>query len=411
MNKRDFRYVQAIADPTFPHSNYYRATESETYGPRIAFGDMGKMMQVDKTGLHITGNEGFRSARANVCCKSGTYYYEVKVTNGIAPQLQEALITRPAGNDRQPHVRMGFGRREAFLETGVGFDCYGYGIKDTGGAKIFRSRPLSCFPDGQNICTGDVIGLEITLPSEQLHRKIVEGSYNPAVDLEDDLSPQLAVASDIMRDRIPIRSKEQLFFELVEYQPTKELVEYRNPAPPMGVSIELPKPTHPSPNMRTLPSSSIKVYKNGVFVEEAFKDLLAFLPPASKTVPPLPAASGRDALDDGSLGYYPMVSCFYGGALELNFGPNFWFPPAGYEEKDGDTNMLGANKAKPMSERYTDQIAEDVVADLIDEIDFMFRLDGGQAVGVQASAGSSDSARGVDGMPSEELKELAQDED
>ena len=60
---------------------------------------------------------------------------------------------------------------------------------------------------------GDVIGLEICLPSLSLHRKVAEGTYNKAVDVSDDLDPVAAHEYlDIIRDRVPIRFKNTLYF-------------------------------------------------------------------------------------------------------------------------------------------------------------------------------------------------------
>ena len=60
---------------------------------------------------------------------------------------------------------------------------------------------------------GDVIGLEICLPSLSLHRKVVEGTYNKAVDVSDDLDLMAAHEYlDIIRDRVPIRFKNTLYF-------------------------------------------------------------------------------------------------------------------------------------------------------------------------------------------------------
>lgn len=68
------------------------------------------------------------------------------------------------------------------------------------------SRPKD-FADADFV-EGDVIGLEICLPSLSLHRKVVEGTYNKAVDISDDLDPIAAHEYlDIIRDRVPIRFK------------------------------------------------------------------------------------------------------------------------------------------------------------------------------------------------------------
>lgn len=111
-----------------------------------------------------------------------------------------------------------------------------------------------------------------------------------------------------------------------------------------------------------------------------YTDLLAFLPPSSK---PPNQAGAREGFDDGSLGYYPAISVFRGGAAEANFGPHFWFPPPELAV-DEDTEMANSSdikvnpttqkqivgqhsKLRPMSERFNEQIAEDIVYDIVDE--------------------------------------------
>ena len=108
--------------------------------------------------------------------------------------------------------------------------------------------------------------------------------------------------------------------------------------------------------------------------------MLAFLPPSSK---PPNQTGAREGFDDGSLGYYPAISVFRGGAAEANFGPQFWFPPPDLAV-DEDTEMVDSSDVKinpvtkkqiagqhsnlrPMSERFNEQIAEDIVFDLVDE--------------------------------------------
>lgn len=90
-------------------------------------------------------------------------------------------------------------------------------------------------------------------------------------------------------------------------------------------------PKHASPLLRRLPHSSIRIFKNGKFVGTASTDLLAFLPPSSKPLNQVGASQD----DDNMLGYFPAISLFHGGALEVNIGPCFWFPPSGSPENVG----------------------------------------------------------------------------
>ena len=381
-NRKGFRYTNAIVDPMFPSSRYHRASEVSPYTSRIDFKDAGSHVVFDGSIMTMSTEKGFRMARANVGAREGRFFWECRIRSGVRAQPLEGEVPDAGG-----HVRVGWARREATLEGPVGYDAYSYGLRDVSGQKVHMSRPKDFA--NSDFCERDIIGLEITLPSLSLHRKVVDGVYNKAVDVSDDLDPSSSGEFlDIIRDRVPIRYKTQLYFEQFEYSPTKVMEDYMNPSPAVvtaaiPASSDPPNPNHPEPAMRTLPFSSMKVYKNGELLGEPYKDLLAFLPPASK---PLNQAGARDGMDDGTLGYYPAVSTFRGGAVEVNFGPNFWYPPpdlAMNEDTEMDDSMnttvnpvtkkhiAGAHtKLRPICDRFNEQIAEDITVDIIDEVDF-----------------------------------------
>lgn len=398
-NKKTFHYTHCIADPAFPSMFYYRNTEPPPFSAHMSFEDTASHMFFDRAGMHVTSDKGFRMTRANVAVREGRWYWECKVTQGILKKREEG------DPDSHGHVRIGFARREASLDAPVGFDAYSYGLRDVAGQKVHLSRPKDFFPPGEDIKEGDVIGLEIQLPSERLQRKIVQGQYNPAIDLADEESDQPPEAPNIIRDRIPIRFKAHIYFEKIDYHTTKELEELMNPSPmASGSNSEPPNPNHLVPALRTLPNSCIKVYKNGVLMGTPWTELLAFLPPASKQTQ---QTGGREALDDGSLGYYPAVSVFRGGAVEVNFGPDFWYPPPPPEDADmtngGTHPKLGNLRA--VSERYDEQIVEDIVYDIVDEVGFWMQ-DGGRVIDRFARDEKAEAvAPGRD-----EIKELVQDD-
>lgn len=391
-NKKQYYYTHCIADPKFPSSFYYRQTEPEPFGAHMSFEDAATHLFFDKSGKHITTDKGWRMSRANIAIREGRWYWECKITRGLLKEPPEPGSEQPESHG---HVRLGFARREAAIDAPAGFDAYSYGIRDKEGQKVHMSRPKDFFPAGEDIREGDVIGMEINLPSEHLHRKVVTGHFNPAVDLLEKADHGTTEAPNIVRDRLPIRFKAHIYFETPDYHTTPELDDLMNPSP-MSTSgsgtgqSEGPNPNHPVPCMRTLPNSWIKVYKNGVDMGTAFTNLLAFLPLASK-----PATAkqpdAREGLDDGMLGYYPAVSVFRGGAAEVNFGPKFWFPPPGYEQGGEDIAMAGTEEEqqtiqaqhqeppRPMAERYDEQIVEDVVYDIVDEVDFWMQ-DGAKVI-------------------------------
>ncbi|KAI7622374.1 Set1C complex protein, partial [Hortaea werneckii] len=298
--------------------------------------------------------------------------------------------------------------------------------------------PITLPLEDQDVREGDVIGLELQLPSLNLHRKIVTGVYNPAVDIGDgfDDAPsythkdgtsgaanhedETVAARDIIRDRIPVPYKGNSYFEIIDHVPSKPMEIYTDrqtnlstlststPTPtvkdPAGVSIALkspPNPNHEYASLRTLPHSALRVYKNGKLIGTAFENLLAFLPPASA---PSRIMGAREGFDDGFVGYFPAVACFGGGVAEVNFGDGkkggFWCPPehvrgamvAGAGASGGGWNP--GRTPRPIGERYREQIAEDVVWDVIDEVDF-FMQDGGEVGdGTAAEGGGAGSGGG-----------------
>lgn len=350
----------------------------------------------DSTALQVTTDKGFRLTRANVAVREGRWFWECKITQGIKPAAE--------GQDKLQlgkHVRVGWARRESSLDAPVGFDCYSYGIRDVAGEKVYMSRPKEFFPAGEGIREGDVIGLEIQLPSERLHRKIMEGNFHPLADAADDDTTPTAAAANIVRDRVPIRFKAHTYFERIEYHTTRELEDLMNPSMSASstASTDPPHPNHASPALRTLPNSYMKIYKNGKLMGTAFEDLLGFLPPASK---PMPQVGAREGMDDGMLGYYPAISIFRGGAAEANFGPNFAYPPPDYDPSS--TSQPSCKRLRGIYERYQEQIAEDIVYDIIDEVDFWMQDAGDET-------GSSQKNTPQSLAPArEEIKELMEDD-
>lgn len=456
-NKRGYRYQRAIADPLFPHKQYYRSTSPAPHGARLSFEDADRWMHFTTNALMTTNEKGWRMVRANVCAREGTMYYEVKIHRGVPASGPVTDSKSP-----QPFVRFGWARREAPLDAPVGFDGYSYGVTDIRFEPMHRSRPAKFFtpkkaakgkaknaaagpapvtlaPEDQHIKEGDVIGMEIQLPSLSLQQKIVSGVYNPAVDIGDGFQdanlPPIPGPDeqppDIIRDRIPVPYKGNSYFEILDHVSTRPMETYadrttnlttlaQNPGLTAGTGRDLiksvPNANHDQPSLRTLPHSAIRVYKNGKLIGTAFENLLAFLPPASQ---PSKQQGARDgAFDDGMTGYFPAVSCFWGGIAEVNFGDReegFWAPPAHVrstkipvstsrhtngaedvemqdapddEQERGRRGWRPGKECRPMGERYREQVAEDVVWDIIDECDF-FVQDGGYEGKVGAGAESA----------------------
>ncbi|KAL3469368.1 hypothetical protein BJX99DRAFT_241461 [Aspergillus californicus] len=364
-NKNGFRYSYAIADMGFPHIKY-RQTDVPPYHARFSFEDSPATILFSRDALAVTTNDPWHTARANVCAREGTYYYEARIISGVINQ-SEAVPTN--GNSKvssRGHVRLGFARREADLDVNVGVDCYGYGIRDVNGEVVNRMRCEYFFPKGESIREGDVIGMLINLPKLSLHKKVVEGTYDPGSDSDTSTSKsEPPSATNLIRDRIPFHYKNDFCWQQSNVFPTKQLRDYAfnlKDTPTFGP----PSPLNgEDSSLRTLPGSSITIYKNGIKMGTPFKELYAFLPPASRL------ANGtnnlglgeRENADDGMIGYYPAVSCYGGGSVECRFEGPWWFGPPSTTET-GDS-VLG------IGERFYEQIVEDVLADIVDEVEAM----------------------------------------
>jgi COMPASS component BRE2 len=266
--------------------------------------------------------------------REGKWYLEVKVELGGGDRALDS--TQKEGC----FVRLGWGRREASLNGPAGMDGYSYGYRDKTGEKVALSRPR---PYGQPFKSGDVVGMYISLPPLRQPNK--KDPHDPA---------------HLHRERIPIDLKGQEVFEILEYPVAKEMVALLDHPTKAEKSTSLPssnakKPVtgakqpdapakeKPKPNagpaMRPLPvlkGSRMAFFVNGVCQGTAFEDIYDFLPLRQSNTHR--KSKGRRAkegvkehrenpFDDGTLGYYPMISVYNDATAKLNPGPNFDFPP------------------------------------------------------------------------------------
>ncbi|OJJ45524.1 hypothetical protein ASPZODRAFT_625479 [Penicilliopsis zonata CBS 506.65] len=383
-NKNGFRYSYAIADQAFPHIKY-RQTDVPPYCARFSFEDSPAAITFANNALAVSTPGPWHTARANVCAREGSFYYEARVISGIVNDPRAPSSNRGTGASPRGHVRIGFARREADLDVNVGVDCYGYGIRDVNGEVVNRMRCEYFFPKGESVFEGDVIGMLITLPPLSLHKKIVEGTYDPTAEGDASNSrSEPPSCANIIRDRIPFHYKSDFCWQQSNVYSAKHLRDYAfnlKETPTFGPPSPL---NSEDASLRTLPGSSITIFKNGVKMGTPFKELYAFLPPASRL------ANGtnnmgigeRENADDGMIGYYPAVSCYGGGAVECRFESPWWFGPP---VTDDDETI------RPMGDRFNDQIVEDVVADIVDEVEAMFIWSGvdGDVVGGGVNAGGA----------------------
>lgn len=417
-NKRGFKYVPCRPNP-YLDSILYSTTDLPPYYVHWSYFDRSPEMFVNEN-MTIVGtqnNDGWRSSRSNVGIREGTWYIEYKIINGIKDQavtetendrsnsriqdnieLSRSVTPTQSSNNGNynmnlsSHVRMGIARREASLEAPVGFDGYGYGIRDIDCEKIHLSRRSEITNDNsnnnkfkglnnENLKIGDIIGLLIELPSMELQKKIArsmileetlsdpksvneESSYNKTKRLQNSF-----IEKGIEREMIPIKYKGELFFEQYEYTNSKAMEHLLNPVTVFGEHA-IPDKERFQP--AKLPNSSITLYVNGEKIGKPFENLFAFLPPASEQ---RMARTGGSKVshnkkqpdesfiidhDDGELGYYPMVSCFRGGAVEINSSNNIWKTPPDLKES------ISKGEVKPYGELVKHKTVNEYVFDLVD---------------------------------------------
>ena len=340
-------------------------------------------MKVTQDGLGLKGEKGFRSARCNAPVREGKWYMEVKIELGGGEMPEE--WKRSQGS----HVRVGWARREAPLNGPAGLDGYSYAIRDKTGEKVHLSRPR---PYGKSFKSGDVVGMYISLPP---HRK-----PNP----KDPYDP-----AHIRRERIAIDFKGQEYFESYEYAQSEEMTALMevNKTTPTPVSTKKsatvknlpstsrgPQSTPPeAPTSRPLPTlgphSYVAFFVNGESQGIAFQDLYDYLPlRTTRGKSQEKKRSHKEGVrehkenlfDDGSLGYYPVISLFNEARIKINPGPDFEFPPppdidsvlARGTTTDMDVDMKPVTQEstrtwRPISERYPEYMSEQFALDTQEE--------------------------------------------
>ncbi|CAD6958042.1 unnamed protein product [Tilletia caries] len=130
----------------------------------------------------------------------------------------------PAPMNDGPHLRLGWGRREASLNAPAGFDGYSYAIRDSTGQKCHLSR-MAPYAE-QGFMPGDTIGIYIYIPppayiAAKMQRPRAQPASSHATG--SDVPSLPSRERHVRRKRVPIRYKGQLYFESLEYNLSKEM--------------------------------------------------------------------------------------------------------------------------------------------------------------------------------------------
>lgn len=354
LNKRGFKYKPCRPQPEFK-ANLYATTEVDPAQARFSYFDRAPAIQLDATATQCTVDEGWRLVRANVGIREGKYYFEFNIVRA---------------NRGQGQVRVGIARKEANLEAPVGFDGYSYGIRDVSGELMTLLRPQGQLV-AEGFGDGDVIGFLVEFPSLKDHHEAVDrfinsiGGTNRGSQTKRRKKTQqpegLTEFGNVVRDQVPIKYKNGLYFEQFEYTASELMNHLLNPVTVFGEKavIEQELQLRLLANLPRIPQSKITVFKNGVAMDRPLEDVYSFLPTSVENDQVGYNAvqlqnAGYKNTDDGTLGYYPMALCFKGGVVELNLGPDFLFPVPG---------------ALPLSQRFDDQVIDEWYWDLVDEIE------------------------------------------
>ncbi|AMD18690.1 HBL212Cp [Eremothecium sinecaudum] len=396
LNKRHFIYQPCCPNPLLKNLKYvnseypYEAAGFNT----MDRSDMLAMAKNSNDIVSVPEKCGWRSARADVCLKEGMAYWEIEVLEGGHPSgdFSDADGERKQSQyilNTTPHVRLGICRRESSLETPIGCDAYGYSIRDNMMESIHDSKLTQVLPSTK-LKPGQRIGLLLKLPSfEEQYKQAMEYTHREIDALNtgggSDILKKRAKSTniefqktllrnhdpkDIIRDQIAIRYKNQLFFESIDY--------VKKTKPEYHTSQKDPKEEY------TLKGSFLKVYADGQELGNAFEELYPFLPPFSELnyneklymnhwknyMDSMPkAVNHRIAFlknkftNNGKLGYYPAISCFNGGVARIiTTKPDllYW---------DNVVNQFQEDKIFTLDELYKQQVADDIVWDLIAEIE------------------------------------------
>ncbi|KAL3230468.1 hypothetical protein RNJ44_00917 [Nakaseomyces bracarensis] len=454
LNRRNFVYRPCLPNPLFTELGYC-TTEYPFDVSGVSIQDRSDGISLVSGANHtvgVTQSNGWRTARSDVCIKEGSAYWEVEVVNN--GECEESLETSSVQQRRQfmnssAHIRLGITRREASLEGPVGFDSYGYGVRDFSLESIHDGKLQQVLSKAPMLKKGDRLGFLVKLPSmeeqikqaeeytnRRLEAMISHGNVRKESSVDHDsyytetqrkkqkrattnADFQRALLEDIdhtnvIRDHIPIRYKNQLFYEATDY-------------------VKTTKPEYYSSDKRerqdyyTLADSYMAVYLNGEYLGKAFEDLKPFLPPfselqynekfyygywkhgtattaiASDTASTAQSADsttnvGSDTLtqaqrgtaqglilrnkyvNNNKLGYYPTLSCFKGGTAKIitNREDLHYLTSVDGHPGDSTSTSIGTGTGTGtasdrniyvLDELYRAQIAEDLVWDIIDEVE------------------------------------------
>lgn len=210
---------------------------------------------------------------------------------------------------KKTNVKCGIGRREALCNAAAGSNSYSYAIHDRLGEMVHCAVPRKfCDP----LKPGDVLGFHIKMPI--------------------DSKP-----SNVIRTRTPAIYNDQVFLESVDYADNYDIAAHAS----KGTYLDPPKE-------ELIAGSFCRVFVNGDYKGALAEPLRDF------RVPHCDLCFDLSSHDDGLIGYFPIISTYDEGAAEFILGPDFRYSKP--------------TTARPLNERFYEQIADDVTSDILNDV-------------------------------------------
>lgn len=445
-------YVRARRDP---QTLYFHTAEapplyarlSDEQHPQCGIEKLRNAFTKDMLGK--TGEWGHYTSKANVFAREGQFFWEAKIISQAPPGREPPKTSLAMFQDgdrtstNRGGLRLGFARREAAYGEPLGNSGYSYavatrsGFGRTYGCVRFNSEIQHIEDeDFDDLVPGDVVGLMITLPPLEVHKKVVAGTFRsedyphldcgPAhpsktkvksksvkkgttktlkkekegldtsrrdVDTHDPTiallrsglsSPSdaaIPIDQDVLRDRNPFPHRNLTYFECPDYTPHPDLgrpnapvkQKTQNPDNP-GRSYDLRTDTHPNHELPHL--RTLPGSKIEVWVNGKYYGILARHLLAFLPPASFIEISNKTSLKDGEVDDgmlgYYPALSHFTGGAVECKFDGPWWYGWQQHVKNPERPQCRA-----MGERYQEQIVDDFVCDLVDEV-FLEKMHGSE---------------------------------
>lgn len=253
----------------------------------------------------VIGLKGYRMIRATNGVSEGDWYFECTVL----PFQQGA-------------VRLGWSMRRCDVETPVGFDAYGFGLRDRSGEFVHMARRK---PYGEPFTVGDVIGCRIVLP------ELTDEEKKAVADAEDRWLQHRFVSFG--QGQAPADSGIDITF--------RAKIEFFKNGKSMGIPALFNTPPPPPPEVPT-EERNVEVSNGSAKSKESVKTTVQT------------EGEIKKCMKAGV--YYPTVALFQEAKVQANFGPIFK-----HDLPEGSLPLCESARDKPVVEIPVEKPTDDAL--------------------------------------------------